>query len=155
VGLCYVYSLADARQLQAMLDMVDIPFFIGREKATTADAVTSNFADVPCHPERSEIFRLRKITRSRRTPCPLALCKGLAGSSLQLGENASRSLGLRRQTRGPSTPAINSQANQLPALRMTVLGCSQRAAPEATCAKLLSSPLFTSIPLNRLIQFRI
>jgi hypothetical protein len=45
VGLCYVYSLADARQLQAMLDMADIPFFIGPEKATTADAVTSNFAD--------------------------------------------------------------------------------------------------------------
>jgi hypothetical protein len=146
VGLCYVYSLADARQLQAMLDMVDIPFFIGREKATTADAVTSNFADVPCHPERSEIFRLRKITRSRRTPCPLALCKGLAGSSLQLGENASRSLGLRRQTRGPSTPAINSQANQLPALRMTVLGCSQRAAPTQPVQNSCQAPFPPEFP---------
>jgi DNA-directed RNA polymerase subunit M/transcription elongation factor TFIIS len=44
VELCKVWSLADARQLQSLLDRAGIPFFMGPEKATSADAVTSNFA---------------------------------------------------------------------------------------------------------------
>ena len=44
VDICTVWSLADARKLQALLDEEGVPFYIGPEKATTADAVTSNFA---------------------------------------------------------------------------------------------------------------
>jgi DNA-directed RNA polymerase subunit M/transcription elongation factor TFIIS len=44
VTLCTVWSLADAFQLQNLLDTAGIPFFMGLEKATSADAVTSNFA---------------------------------------------------------------------------------------------------------------
>lgn len=44
VELCTVWSLADARQVQSLLDRAGIPFFMGAEKATNADAVTSNFA---------------------------------------------------------------------------------------------------------------
>jgi DNA-directed RNA polymerase subunit M/transcription elongation factor TFIIS len=44
VELCKVWSLADARQVQSLLDRAGIPFFMGPEKATSADAVTSNFA---------------------------------------------------------------------------------------------------------------
>jgi hypothetical protein len=44
VDLCTVWSLADARQLQHLLDEAGIPLFMGPEKATNADAVTSNFA---------------------------------------------------------------------------------------------------------------
>jgi hypothetical protein len=44
VELCKVWSLADARQVQSLLDRAGIPFFMGPEKATCADAVTSNFA---------------------------------------------------------------------------------------------------------------
>ena len=40
-----VWSLADALQLQYLLDTAGIPFYIGPEKATGADAVTLNFAD--------------------------------------------------------------------------------------------------------------
>jgi len=40
-----VWSLADALQLQNLLDTAGIPFYIGPEKATGLDAVTSNFAD--------------------------------------------------------------------------------------------------------------
>jgi DNA-directed RNA polymerase subunit M/transcription elongation factor TFIIS len=43
VELCRVWSLADARQAQSLLDRAGIPFFMGPEKATSADAVTSNF----------------------------------------------------------------------------------------------------------------
>jgi hypothetical protein len=43
VELCTVWSLADARQVQSLLDRAGIPFFMGPEKATSADAVTSNF----------------------------------------------------------------------------------------------------------------
>jgi DNA-directed RNA polymerase subunit M/transcription elongation factor TFIIS len=44
VMLCTVWSLADASQVQQLLDTAGIPFFMGLEKATSADAVTSNFA---------------------------------------------------------------------------------------------------------------
>ncbi len=44
VELCTVWSLADARQVQSLLDRAGIPLFMGAEKATNADAVTSNFA---------------------------------------------------------------------------------------------------------------
>jgi DNA-directed RNA polymerase subunit M/transcription elongation factor TFIIS len=40
-----VWSLPDALQLQRLLDGAGIPFFMGPEKATSADAVTSNFAN--------------------------------------------------------------------------------------------------------------
>ncbi len=40
-----VWSLPDARQLQTLLDGAGIPFLMGPEKATSADAVTSNFAN--------------------------------------------------------------------------------------------------------------
>ena len=40
-----VWSLSDAIQLQALLDGAGIPFFMGPEKATSASAVTSNFAN--------------------------------------------------------------------------------------------------------------
>jgi DNA-directed RNA polymerase subunit M/transcription elongation factor TFIIS len=40
-----VWSLSDALQLQRLLDGAGIPFFMGPEKATSADAVISNFAN--------------------------------------------------------------------------------------------------------------
>lgn len=40
-----MWSLADALKLQRLLDTAGIPFFIGPEKATSVEAVTSNFAD--------------------------------------------------------------------------------------------------------------
>jgi DNA-directed RNA polymerase subunit M/transcription elongation factor TFIIS len=45
VEIATVWSLADALQLQRLLDQAAIPFFMGKEKATRVDAVTSNFAD--------------------------------------------------------------------------------------------------------------
>jgi hypothetical protein len=45
VELCTVWSQRDALQLQTILDGASIPFFIGPEKATGVDAVTSNFAE--------------------------------------------------------------------------------------------------------------
>jgi DNA-directed RNA polymerase subunit M/transcription elongation factor TFIIS len=39
-----VWSLADALQIQQLLDRAGIPFFMGPEMATGVDAVTSNFA---------------------------------------------------------------------------------------------------------------
>jgi DNA-directed RNA polymerase subunit M/transcription elongation factor TFIIS len=44
VLICTVWSLADALKLQRLLDTAGIPFYLGPEKATRADAVTSNFA---------------------------------------------------------------------------------------------------------------
>ncbi|MGP8143953.1 MAG: hypothetical protein ACLQBU_18975 [Terriglobales bacterium] len=40
-----VWSMSDALQLQSLLDGAGIPFFMGPEKATSAGAVTSNFAN--------------------------------------------------------------------------------------------------------------
>jgi hypothetical protein len=40
-----VWSLADALQLQNLLDTAGIPFYIGPEKAAGVESVTSNFAD--------------------------------------------------------------------------------------------------------------
>src|SRR5512140_231943 len=40
-----VWSLRDAQELQRLLDFAGVPFYMGPEKATSADAVTSNFAD--------------------------------------------------------------------------------------------------------------
>jgi DNA-directed RNA polymerase subunit M/transcription elongation factor TFIIS len=40
-----VWSLSDALQLQTLLDRAGIPFFMGPEKATSVDAVTSNFVN--------------------------------------------------------------------------------------------------------------
>jgi DNA-directed RNA polymerase subunit M/transcription elongation factor TFIIS len=45
VEIATVWSLADALQLQRLLDQAAIPFFMGMEKATGVDAVTSNFAE--------------------------------------------------------------------------------------------------------------
>ncbi len=45
VELCTVRSQRDALQLQTLLDNAGIPFFMGPEKASGVDAVTSNFAD--------------------------------------------------------------------------------------------------------------
>ena len=43
VELCTVWSLRDALQLQTLLDRAGIPFFMGPEKATGVDQVTSDF----------------------------------------------------------------------------------------------------------------
>ncbi len=45
VELCTVWSVRDALQVQAILDEAGIPFFMGPEKATGADKVTSNFSN--------------------------------------------------------------------------------------------------------------
>lgn len=45
VEICTVWSLSDALQLQTLLDRAGIPLFMGPEKATGVDAVTSNFAN--------------------------------------------------------------------------------------------------------------
>jgi DNA-directed RNA polymerase subunit M/transcription elongation factor TFIIS len=45
VEICTVWSLADALQVQQLLDTAGIPFFMGKEKATGVEAVTSKFAD--------------------------------------------------------------------------------------------------------------
>lgn len=42
--LCIVWSLRDALKVQWLLDRAGIPFFMGPEKATGVDKVTSNFA---------------------------------------------------------------------------------------------------------------
>lgn len=44
VVICTVWSLADALKLQRLLDAAGIPFCMGPKKATSVDAVTSNFA---------------------------------------------------------------------------------------------------------------
>jgi DNA-directed RNA polymerase subunit M/transcription elongation factor TFIIS len=43
VELCTVWSTRDALQVQTILDEAGIPFFMGPEKATAVDGVTSNF----------------------------------------------------------------------------------------------------------------
>jgi DNA-directed RNA polymerase subunit M/transcription elongation factor TFIIS len=45
VVICTVWSLADALKVQRLLDTAGIPFYIGPEKATGAEAVTSNFGN--------------------------------------------------------------------------------------------------------------
>lgn len=45
VQLCTVWSVRDALQVQTLLDGAGIPFYMGPEKATGVDQVTSNFAD--------------------------------------------------------------------------------------------------------------
>jgi len=45
VQICTVWSLADALQVQQLLDRAGIPFVMGKEMATDASAVTSNFAE--------------------------------------------------------------------------------------------------------------
>lgn len=44
VQICEVWSVDDALQVQQLLDGADIPFFMGEERATRVDRVTSNFA---------------------------------------------------------------------------------------------------------------
>jgi len=44
VELCTVWSVRDALKVQAILDEAGIPFFMGPEKATGVDKVTSNFS---------------------------------------------------------------------------------------------------------------
>jgi DNA-directed RNA polymerase subunit M/transcription elongation factor TFIIS len=44
VELCTVWSGRDAAKVQTILDEAGIPFFMGPEKATAVDRVTSNFA---------------------------------------------------------------------------------------------------------------
>ena len=44
VNLCTVWSVRDALQVQRILDVAGIPFFMGPEKATGVDEVTSDFA---------------------------------------------------------------------------------------------------------------
>jgi len=45
VDLCTVWSQRDALQVQTILDEAGIPFFMGPEKATGVDEVTSNFSN--------------------------------------------------------------------------------------------------------------
>ena len=45
VALCTVWSVRDALKVQTILDGLGIPFFMGPEKATGVDGVTSNFAN--------------------------------------------------------------------------------------------------------------
>lgn len=45
IQVCSVWSQRDALQLQNLLDAAGIPFFMGAERATGVDAVTSNFAE--------------------------------------------------------------------------------------------------------------
>jgi DNA-directed RNA polymerase subunit M/transcription elongation factor TFIIS len=45
VVICSVWSLADALKLRCLLDTAGIPFYMGPEKATSVEAVTSNFAN--------------------------------------------------------------------------------------------------------------
>jgi DNA-directed RNA polymerase subunit M/transcription elongation factor TFIIS len=45
VDIRTVWSLADALKLEHLLDTAGIPFYMGPEKATGVDAVTSNFAN--------------------------------------------------------------------------------------------------------------
>ncbi len=44
VELCTVWSLRDALKMQTILDGAGIPFFMGKEKATGVDQVTSSFS---------------------------------------------------------------------------------------------------------------
>jgi DNA-directed RNA polymerase subunit M/transcription elongation factor TFIIS len=44
VEICTVWSLRDALQVQNILDRAGIPFFMGPEKATGVDKVTSDFS---------------------------------------------------------------------------------------------------------------
>ena len=45
VELCTVWSVRDALQVQTLLDQAGIPFFMGPEKATGVDTVTSSFVN--------------------------------------------------------------------------------------------------------------
>lgn len=45
VEICVVWSPRDALQVQSLLDRAAIPFFMGPEKATAVDQVTSNFVN--------------------------------------------------------------------------------------------------------------
>lgn len=45
VTICTVWSQRDALQLQHILDVAGIPFYMGKEKATGVDQVTSNFGE--------------------------------------------------------------------------------------------------------------
>lgn len=45
VTICTVWSMADARQVQNLLDTARIPFYIGPEKASSVDDITSDFAN--------------------------------------------------------------------------------------------------------------
>jgi DNA-directed RNA polymerase subunit M/transcription elongation factor TFIIS len=45
VEIARVWSLADAAQLQDLLDRAGIPVYMGKEKAALAERVTSNFAE--------------------------------------------------------------------------------------------------------------
>src|SRR6185437_1253706 len=45
VELCTVWSRNDALKVQELLNAVDIPFFMGPERATTVDKITSRFSD--------------------------------------------------------------------------------------------------------------
>jgi hypothetical protein len=45
VEILTVWSLRDALQLQYILDVAGIPFYMGKEKATGIDQVTSNFGE--------------------------------------------------------------------------------------------------------------
>jgi len=45
VELCTVWSLRDALQVQTLLDQAGIPFFMGPERATGVDTVTSSFVN--------------------------------------------------------------------------------------------------------------
>ena len=45
VDICTVWSLADALKVQRLLDAAGIPFYVGPEKATDVEAVTSNYGN--------------------------------------------------------------------------------------------------------------
>ena len=88
MDLCTVWSVRDALKVQNILDVAGIPFFMGAEKATGVDEVTSNFAEgvvvrimqigIPW--SRSPMSQARPIARQSvtsrkasdkvRSPCP-------------------------------------------------------------------------------------
>jgi len=45
VTLCTVWSMRDALQIQTLLERAGIPFYMGEDRATSVDGVTSNFAE--------------------------------------------------------------------------------------------------------------
>jgi hypothetical protein len=68
-----VRSLADAFHLQQLMDRAGIPFYMGPEKATGVDSVTSDFASgMGCQEGMSEAVRGRieiNIFGFARRPC--------------------------------------------------------------------------------------
>jgi hypothetical protein len=72
-----------------------------------------------CHPERSELLRSVEATTESKDPYVLSGVEVLENLTLNFAERKSPEGDDRQGDRGPSTPAIHSQANGWPAVRMT------------------------------------